>query len=119
QTSRLRSGEWNSDQSATGDGEPTVNRVTDFSTGISMSLIDVDLSIFGQPESRFEEYERQIREEYAWVPATIFAAKRAEILRRFLARERIYSTNFFQQKLERRARENIQGSLRRLRPTIA
>jgi len=90
------------------------------STEVSVAvLIDVELSILGQPESRFEEYQRQIREEYAWVPATILAAKRAQILGRFLARERIYSTNFFQQKLERRARENIQRSLRRLRPPIA
>src|SRR5438270_618282 len=50
-------------------------------------LIDVDLSILGQSEARFKEYERQIREEYSWVPETIFAAKRAEILEGFLTRE--------------------------------
>ena len=82
-------------------------------------LIDVDLSILGQSEARFEEYEMQIREEYSWVPATIFAAKRAEILEGFLARERIYTTDVFHDRLERTARKNIQDSLRRLNSMIA
>ena len=29
-------------------------------------VVDVDLAILGQPEQRFEEYEEQIRHEYAW-----------------------------------------------------
>ena len=51
-------------------------------------LIAVDLSILGQAEGRFGEYEAQIRREYEWAPEATFSAKRAEILERFLARER-------------------------------
>ena len=47
-------------------------------------IVDVDLSILGQGEKRFAEYEEQIRQEYGWVPAAIFASKRAEILESFL-----------------------------------
>ena len=47
-------------------------------------MVDVDLSILGQNEQRFAEYEAQIREEYRWVPGLIFKPKRAEILQRFL-----------------------------------
>jgi predicted metal-dependent HD superfamily phosphohydrolase len=78
-------------------------------------LVDVDLSILGQPEERFHEYEVQIRQEYAWVPATVFAARRSEILERFLARESIYTTNWFSMKYEERARANLQNSLGKLR----
>jgi predicted metal-dependent HD superfamily phosphohydrolase len=67
-------------------------------------MVDVDLSIFGQSEARFDEYEAQIRQEYSWVPPTIFAAKRTEILERFLGREHIYATDFFHQKFEQLAR---------------
>ena len=78
-------------------------------------LVDVDLSILGQPKERFQEYETQIRREYEWVPVTTFAAKRAEILERFLARESIYTTEYFFAKYEQRARQNLQDSMRGLR----
>src|SRR6266536_3933967 len=81
-------------------------------------MVDVDLSIFGQSEARFDEYEAQIRQEYSWVPRTIFVARRTEILERFLSREHIYTTHFFDQKFEQLARRNIQGSLRRLRSMV-
>lgn len=31
-------------------------------------IVDVDLSILGAAQSRFDEYESQVREEYAFVP---------------------------------------------------
>ena len=78
-------------------------------------LVDVDLSILGQPLERFWEYERQIREEYSWAAADVFAAKRAEILQKFLARPRIYQTKFYFQHLETQARNNLVASIERLR----
>ena len=78
-------------------------------------LLDVDLSILGQPENRFLEYEQQIREEYAWVTEPTFKSKRAEILERFLARERIYLKEWFFERYESSARANLQRSLHHLR----
>jgi len=77
-------------------------------------LVDVDLSILGTPPAQFWEYERQIREEYAWVEKPVFAARRAEILRRFLARERIYQTDIFFHRMEAQARVNLRASVQRL-----
>lgn len=77
----------------------------------------MDLSILGQPKERFREYETQIRREYEWVPVTTFAAKRAEILESFLARERIYTNEYFFSKYEQRARQNLRDSIRILRAT--
>lgn len=79
------------------------------------TLLDVDLSILGQPEKRFSEYENQIREEYSWVEEKVFAEKRAEILDGFLKRQRIYSTEWFFTRYEEQARRNLQASLARLR----
>src|SRR5262245_61110287 len=74
-------------------------------------LVDIDLSILGQPQPRFLEYERQIREEYSWVPPKIFAEKRAEILRSFVARDRIYWTPRFYDLYEKPARKNLELSI--------
>lgn len=74
-------------------------------------LVDVDLSILGAAEPRFAEYERQIREEYAFVPGWLFKRKRHAILRGFLERPCIYSTPHFHAALEQRARENLSRAL--------
>ncbi len=70
-------------------------------------LVDIDLSILGAPRERFDEYERQIREEYKHVPDDLFFVKRKEILRSFLNRARIYSTEHFHNALESMARANL------------
>ena len=77
-------------------------------------LVDIDLSILGAAPERFDEYERQVREEYAWVPGFVFRRKRAAILEGFLARPAIFSTPMFFQTLEQAARANLRRSLERL-----
>jgi len=70
-------------------------------------LTDIDLAILGAPPLRFAEYERQIRAEYAHVPAALFAAKRKAVLRGFLERACIYQTAHFKTRLESQARANL------------
>jgi predicted metal-dependent HD superfamily phosphohydrolase len=77
-------------------------------------LVDVDLAILGAPAGRFDEYERQVREEYAWVPGFLFRRKRREILESFLSRPRLYSTEHFRASHESMARENLTRSIRQL-----
>lgn len=43
-------------------------------------LVDIDLSILGATPERFDEYERQVRDEYAWVPEPLFRDKRKAVL---------------------------------------
>jgi predicted metal-dependent HD superfamily phosphohydrolase len=74
-------------------------------------VVDVDLSILGRETKRFLEYEEQIQHEYQWVPHLVFASKRVEILKRFLARERIFATDWFRNKYEKQARFNLEGSI--------
>ena len=77
-------------------------------------LVDVDLSILGQSGDRFDQYEEQIRREYDWVEAKAFSAGRSAILKSFLQRPFIYSTEFFRKKYEKPARENLVRSIDRL-----
>jgi len=76
-------------------------------------VVDVDLGILAATAERFDEYEQQVREEYAWVPGILFRKKRADVLRGFLGRERIFSSGAFDAD-EARARENLTRSLARL-----
>lgn len=77
-------------------------------------MLDIDLSIFGQSTDRFAEYERQIRQEYAWVDEVLYREKRAEILSRFLTRSRLYATDHFHHRMEARARSNLDALIRQL-----
>lgn len=79
-------------------------------------LVDIDLSILGAAPERFDEYEVQVRQEYAWVPGPLFRRKRREILAGFLARPAIYSTRALHEALEAQARSNLQRALARLKP---
>lgn len=74
-------------------------------------LIDVDLSILGATPERFNEYERQIRQEYSYVPDLLFRRKRRSILQSFLQRPEIYSTPRLHQELETRARVNLASAI--------
>lgn len=74
-------------------------------------LVDIDLAILGADALRFAEYEKQIREEYSFVPKWIFNHKRRAILQTFLARERIYSTDVMFAKREAQARINLRAAI--------
>lgn len=73
-------------------------------------LLDIDLAILGASFSRFDEYERQVRLEYAHVDDAAFRAGRLKFVTGMLARPAIYGTQVYREALEPRARENLQRS---------
>lgn len=77
-------------------------------------LIDIDLSILGAPRERFDDYERQVHAEYAFVPEAVRLPKRRAILQHFLDRTAIYATPRMHAQLEARARENLRRSIEAL-----
>lgn len=76
---------------------------------------DIDLAILGRPDAEFDEYERQVRAEYAWVAEPVFRAGRSAILESFLERPAIYGTDFFRKRYEATARQNLSRSIARMR----
>ena len=74
-------------------------------------VVDVDLSILGADPVRFAEYERQVREEHAWVPEAVFRRERRKVLEAFLRRPRLFQTQHFHREREARARQNLESSL--------
>ena len=77
-------------------------------------LVDIDLAILGSPHARFERYNRDVRREYASVPAYRYRGQRAHVLRTFLNRPAIYLRAPERELLESQARNNIVSALSRL-----
>lgn len=82
--------------------------------GDAALLVDIDLAILGAAPARFAEYEWQIRQEYAWVPAEVFVEKRKAVLQGFQDQAPIYGTALFQTRLEAQARRNLADALETL-----
>lgn len=87
--------------------------------GDEQLVVDIDLSILGQPIERFDAYEDEIRIEYSSLieerGLERFNAGRASILKRFLDRPAIYSTGYFRLKYEEPARANLRRSIEQLK----
>ena len=80
----------------------------------SCIVVDANLSILGTDEATFDEYERQVRQEYADVDDASYRAGRGAVLRALLARPALYSTCRGRRLWEARARRNLEDSLARL-----
>jgi len=72
---------------------------------------DADLSILGQPFSDYCIYTQAIRQEYSMYPNEIYNQGRKKVLNHFLSMNRIYKTDFFYDKLEHHAKQNIHNEL--------
>ncbi|WP_439625566.1 HD domain-containing protein [Gemmata sp.] len=77
-------------------------------------VIDADLAILGAADARYRRYAADVRREYAFVPDADYRTGRAAVLRRFLARPRIYHHDVLFEEGEARARENLTAELREL-----
>ncbi|ENW21041.1 HD domain-containing protein [Acinetobacter haemolyticus] len=74
-------------------------------------LLDIDLAILAASPERFDEYEQQIQQEFAWVDPDIYSIKRKQVLAHFYQTEPLYQTEYFQQNFEQRAKQNLKRIL--------
>jgi len=81
---------------------------------VGRAFHDADLWILSAEPDRFAAYCREVREEYAFVPEAAYRLGRAEVLRGFAGRDRIYRTDHAAADWEPRARVNLDRELARL-----
>jgi predicted metal-dependent HD superfamily phosphohydrolase len=74
-------------------------------------LLDADLAILGAEESRYDDYARAIRREYAWVAEDAYRGGRRRVLEAFLKRPRLYFADALFRSHEERARRNLRREL--------
>ncbi|WP_205943972.1 hypothetical protein [Pedobacter xixiisoli] len=72
---------------------------------------DADLSILGQDWDSYAAYFKSVRKEYQIFPNLIYKVGRKKVLKHFLTMPRIYKTAYFYEKLESKARENLQKEI--------
>ena len=77
-------------------------------------IVDIDLTILGAPNNVYDEFEQNVRKEYKRVPSFIYRRKRKELLKSFLNNDSIYHLDYFKNKYESVARDNINRAIERL-----
>lgn len=80
-------------------------------------FIDADLSILGQDFKQYGEYVTNIRQEYILYPDMIYKPGRKKVVEDFLQMDRIFKTDYFYNKYEKQARENLQLELEEMSVT--
>ncbi|MNJ84361.1 hypothetical protein D3C87_18120 [compost metagenome] len=68
---------------------------------------DADLSVLGQNWEIYSAYFKNVRQEYAIYPDLVYNPGRKNVLLHFLAMDRIFKTDYFFEKYEKPARENL------------
>jgi len=77
-------------------------------------FLDLDISILGAEEDKYNTYAKQIRQEYSSYSWDAYCKGRSKVMTSFLQRERIFFTTHFREKYEQHARRNIQRELNSL-----
>ena len=78
----------------------------------TMHFLDCDMAILGAEPAVFDAYDRGIAAEYrGHVPAWLFRLNRRRFLKALLARERIFLSDFFHERLDPQARINLRRAV--------
>lgn len=72
---------------------------------------DADLAILGSNWETYEQYYKNVRKEYAVYPSLVYNPGRKKALKHILTMDNIFKTEYFHQKFEKAARENIQREI--------
>ncbi|MFM2312966.1 MAG: hypothetical protein RLZZ04_2242 [Cyanobacteriota bacterium] len=80
----------------------------------NLIFLDVDLAILGTTPDQYLQYAQGIRKEYDYLSDRDYQQGRTKVLTQFFARNRIYYTEYFYQRLECSARNNLQTEINHL-----
>lgn len=81
-------------------------------------LSDIDLSILGARSDIYTQYAKDIRDEYAWVPESVYCQGRIKILNSMLSRGAIFFKPAFYDQYENRATSNIMDEIALLKQKV-
>lgn len=76
---------------------------------------DIDIEILGKPFEEYKKYSENIRQQYIDYPDKVFNPARIDILKRFADKNNIYNTQYYKDRYEVQARQNIEQEIKMLR----
>lgn len=77
-------------------------------------FLDADLSVLGREQSIYQTYFENVRKEYKMYPDFLYRPGRKKVLQHFLEMESIFKTDYFRNKYEAKAKENLGYELSQL-----
>lgn len=77
-------------------------------------VVDIDLSSFGLPWDQFIQDSHNVYKEFSHLPTAEFVKRNRRFLQSLLDRPEIFFTEFYRERYERIARENISKRISRL-----
>ena len=74
-------------------------------------LLDLDLSVLGTEWENYEEYARNVRQEFKVYPNFLYRKGRKKFLKTFLEKDQIFKTDYFIERFEQQAIKNLNMEL--------
>lgn len=85
----------------------TKDHRVDAASAEMLTILDADMAILGEAPATYEEYRAQVQDEFRSVPTMLYRIGRKKFLESVLSQRRIYQTEWFAERYESRARQNI------------
>ncbi len=79
------------------------------------ALLDADMAILGAAPERYMVYCQEIQEEFQSLPSLLYRMGRKKFLQALMNQKSIYHTEWFYDRFEIQARENIRQEITRLK----
>ncbi len=77
-------------------------------------LIDIDLLTLGSDVRKYDKYEAAIRKEFSFAPSFLYKKGRKKVLKSFINSESIFQTDYFCERFESQALENLKRAVKNL-----
>lgn len=74
-------------------------------------FLDADMAILGEERNTYINYVNAVKQEFSCIPQFLYHRGRKSFLKKLLKQEKIFSSNWFFERFEKPARENISWEL--------
>lgn len=71
-------------------------------------FLDMDCAILGAPAEQYDQYAKQVRQEYVWAPGGSYRKGRLAFLNTQLERPALFHTEVYRERFEDQARANLE-----------